>query len=292
MNKLPEQWQSIDQQTLTSTEQRTLFLLTAAGLVERQLKFRVASVLGTFAADVEVVATGEFGFVQALQPVITQMWSASRDEYERWMKEHGDFPTFPFELVVEFWRLTDQGVIAKQDLATGVHDRLYVFDYVLKRGSCVDRPPDKGRGRLLKMTRTDGSTSETSSSDLPQVAVANWDAGCEVFAQRFSSMLAEAMAAKQMEPPSILPVVSFEPCQVQIGTECYALKEDAAHLLHTLILHYGERMSDPEIVSASEFLKITYLERPRLQSVRNSIPAPVKTWLDTNNGGTKLRRPV
>lgn len=293
LNRIPETWELLDQKVLTSIEQRALFLLTAAGLIERRLQFRVTPILGSFAADIEIVATGEFGFVQAMQTVILQMWSDCRDVYESWVKEHGVAPTSQCELLGESWRLTDQGVIAKQDLSQDSRDRQYVFDFVLKRGTCNNRPATGGSGKLLKLTRNDDSVDTTPSGELPQVAVANWDDGCDIFADRFLKILGDAMAAGKAKPPIPEdPVVSLEPPQIQIGSNSYALTDDAAHYLQVLNQHYGERMSDREVIKTSEFLAATYRDRPRLKHVRDSIPFPVQEWIDSNESGTKLRRPV
>ena len=76
LRSIPERWSDFDHDALASTEQRALFLLVAAGLVERRIGVR-----GEFAGQGPTVeftidATCEYGLVEAMEPVAAEMWTA------------------------------------------------------------------------------------------------------------------------------------------------------------------------------------------------------------------------
>lgn len=284
---IPEVWAPFDTNALTSVNERTLLLLTAAGMVERRIGMRISSVIDQFSAEIEVTATGEYGFVEALQLVIAQMWATAKDVYPEWRATHGEVPSAHCEVLHESWRLTDQGVIARNDLGKTQHDREVVFRFVLRRFFFATRPAVRGSGVLTKFIPAVATPTAPTG-----VSINNWDDGAKMIAMEIMSQLGEVMAkamANSSMPKS--PVVSLDPSQIVIDGQPYALSSDAAHYLDVLVARYGERMSDRDVVLASEYLQISYGDRPRLKKVRDSLPDAVKAWIDSNESGTKFRRP-
>lgn len=84
LRTIPERWHDFDHDDLTATEQQALFLLVAAGLVERRM-----SVKGEFAGQAPSIeftidVTGEYGIVEAIEPVAAEMWTKWGPSFESW----------------------------------------------------------------------------------------------------------------------------------------------------------------------------------------------------------------
>jgi hypothetical protein len=288
LGRVTEKWQSCDLNDLTSLEQRAQFLLIAAGMIERRMEMKVECLIASFSAEFELVATGEYGIADALDPLIHQMWTAVS---EVWITSHGKGATTHFEIISDSWRLTDQGVIARNDLAKTSYDRRTVFDFVLRQRFFSSRPGVRGVGRMVKMTRTDGPQESPTPNAPTPVSITNWDEGVKLFSEELASAFDAGIARKQCSAQPEIPVVFIEPPQIVIDGLAYALSLDAAHYLWGLANRYGERISDREAVEGSEYLKITYSFRQRLKGIRDSLPAQVRTWIDTDRSGSKFRRP-
>ena len=286
---IPEIWEQFQHDDLSAIDQRALLLLTAAALVERRLTLRIESLIDSYSALVEVVATGHRGMYEAMEAVMAQMWSSVGHAYSEWVKTHGGLAPAQSEVLEQSWRLTDQGVVAREDLRKSNEDRGFVFDWIFNRGLCAFRPRPAGAGRLIRMRHLDG----TAMTPVP-VSITNWDDGAKLFAQQFAGTVTDAISKavpKPVQPPK-QEMVSLVPPQIVIDFHVYPLSPEAAHYLYVLEQHLGERMSDREVIEVSEFLRNTFANRPRFTDVRNSLPQAVKNWLDRTNGGTKLRRPV
>lgn len=162
LRSIPERWDDFDHDALASIEQRALFLLVAAGLVERRI-----SVRGDFAGqgpavEFTIEATGEYGFVEAMEPVGAEMWTAWGPAFEGWKASDAKDST-PFRFTrtgVERWRLTEQGVIARGDLdiqapsegaAALVGSFQRIFEFVTRTGHQTDRANVRGEGRLVEL---------------------------------------------------------------------------------------------------------------------------------------------
>ncbi len=281
-----QRWKTCDLNELTSIEQRTQLLLIAAGFIERRIEMRIVSLVGTFSADIEFVATGERGMAEAVGPAIQQMWSAVGASYEDWIKTRGKASTSHCEILRDSWRLTDRGVIARNRLRDSKPSQQSVFDCVLKRGTSVNRPVCMGSGRLIRISlTTDAPVTPTP------VIITNWDEGMKLFSAEVAKSIEAAFAQKSVATSPQMPDVSLSPPQIFIEGQAYALSLDAAHYLRVLVSNYGERMSDREVVNASDYLQISFRDRPRLKPLRDSVPGPVKAWIDSNESGTKIRRP-
>src|SRR5690606_3663266 len=109
----------------------------------------------------------------------------------------------------EQWRLTAEGVVARNDLDTG-HSAT-VFDFVLRRGFFDGRPrllrnggmgrrlPVAGRGALERMRRVSSDAAPTG------VAIANWDAGGQAFAAASAELLKGKSSATEPTPAADHP---------------------------------------------------------------------------------------
>lgn len=67
---MPELWEEYDADSLTATDSKALFLLVAAGMVERRIRFRVRLHTHPVGVEATVTATGEYGFAEAMEPVL------------------------------------------------------------------------------------------------------------------------------------------------------------------------------------------------------------------------------
>jgi|GEM_PF-2569987 len=206
LRRIPDTWQAYRPDDLSETQAQALFLLTAAGMVERRERGRTRLVNHPVAIEFTFTATGEYGAVEALEKVGAAMWADWRGAYDEW-RQGGAGGVSPFQterLEPSEWRLTDQGVMAKQDLASGRQD--VVFDFVLKRGFFDGRPrllpdgrtcqrePVRGRGELLCMEKVRVDAAVTGT-----VNVGNWSEGADAFAAAFAGLFALT------RPPAVLP---------------------------------------------------------------------------------------
>lgn len=73
LRRIPETWAVAEIDRLTSVEDKALFLLTAAGLVERSFCFRLAMAGQETSMRAKFSVTGEGGLEMALGPVIEEM---------------------------------------------------------------------------------------------------------------------------------------------------------------------------------------------------------------------------
>lgn len=247
LTSIPEVWDSVDQQKLTAIEQRGLLLLTAAGMVERRFGMRISSAIDRFTAEIDVTATGEYGFIEALQLVIAQMWETAKDAYPLWRATHADVPSAHCEVLHESWRLTDQGIVARNDLGKTQHDRGVVFNFVLRRYFFAKRPAVRGSGVLNKFIPATAPSAAPPAS----VSINNWDDGAKQFAAQFFSTFGQAMQAKSeaATAPVGQPSAS-EPLEVPRASERSfdgprkkRSKEETTKLVHAAIAF---KMKNPE----------------------------------------------
>ena len=181
---VPETWGTFDIAAMTSAEERTLFLLTAAGMVEQRLRFRVRMVTAPTSLEAVLTVTGEHGFREAMNPLLAKAWSLWEERFKAWNAgDAHETPPFIVESVpASEWRLTDSGVLARNDIDAGDNGGV---DFVLWRGffdgrsrptpdgRIFRRLPEPGRGRLESLTERD------TGPDLPRVNVANWGEGVQ-----------------------------------------------------------------------------------------------------------------
>ncbi|QDU46863.1 hypothetical protein Mal52_53860 [Symmachiella dynata] len=185
----PEVWTVLDYDQLTAVEQRTLFLLTSAGMVERRVGFWCQHVNNADGVEAKCTMTGEGGFAEALQPLLARLQEVWRDAWDEWIAggQSMSFPLNVEKLTPEYWRLTDQGVLAVQDLRSNKPD--VVVDFVLKQEFFRDRPAVGGYGKLLALTGASGRDLPTETVD-----IGNWDQGAEKFAEVMTKAISDSLA--------------------------------------------------------------------------------------------------
>jgi len=168
----PQRWDNLEADTLTATEQNALKLLTAAGLVERRFSVRLSLIGHPVWIEVTATATGEYGLVEALKPALRKAWDTWADFY----REHRDGPAeegptfFCVQTAAEMWRLTEQGTLARQDVAAG--NPKVVLDFVQKRtavffGKIV---PGHGRAERIQEVRRVPTPSKVEIANLHELS--------------------------------------------------------------------------------------------------------------------------
>lgn len=194
LRRIPDTWQTYRPDDLSETQSQALFLLVAAGMVERRERMRLRMLNHPLVVEATFTATGEYGGVEALTALAAQTWEDWQDAFRRW--KEGPTPTAPpfhcERLEPSEWRLTDQGVIARKDVRAGKKDA--AVDFVLKRGFFDGRPrmmpdggisqrrPVRGKGALERMEKRRGEPAST-------VEIANWGKGAEAFSAAFAKIL-------------------------------------------------------------------------------------------------------
>lgn len=214
LRRIPETWAEYDADRLTATEENALFLLVAAGMVERRIRLLMRTHNHPVAVEATITATGEYGFVEAVEPVLASMWDEWKDAYHAWRMGEVRNASFSIteHLKPDEWRLTDQGVLARADLDGGSAEQ-FVLDFVLRRGFCDGKPrlilePGRerisqgeavsGYGRLVTMRRVQAETTTA-----PAVNIGNWKEGADAFAGAFETVVKTMFEAKAAaEAPS------------------------------------------------------------------------------------------
>ncbi len=206
LRRIPECWTEYDADTLTATEAQALLLLVAAGMVERRIRLRMRLHNHPVAAEATMTATGEYGFVEALEPVLASMWGEWKDAYHAWRtgETRGEPLSVTEHLKPDEWRLTDQGTLARADLDGGHAER--ALDFVLRRGFFDGQPKlilepgrervsqreaVRGYGRLVTMRKV-----QTDAVGTPAVNIGNWQEGATAFAAAFEALAKAAFEAK------------------------------------------------------------------------------------------------
>lgn len=158
LKRIPERWEELDPEALSAVEEEAMVLLTGAGLVERRFSIRLSLIGHQMQIEAKASATGEHGLIEAMEPVLRKAWDAWADFY----KEHAEGPeeerpTFFCEQTgPESWRLTDQGVLALQDIEAG--NTKVVLDFVLKRTLVFMGKVVPGKGRAEKIAAVEGKS--------------------------------------------------------------------------------------------------------------------------------------
>ena len=189
LRHLPERWAEFSPDDLSAQETTALGLLVAAEMVERRCRFRLRMLNQSLAVEAMITATGEYGLVEALEALAAGLWEDWRSAFAAWhARDTRDATPVHGELLEpQEWRLTISGVQARRDLVEG-RGRV-VLDFVLRRWPLTFRPPVRGHGRLLRISRPDAKAPPTP------IAVANWSEGAAAFADAFSR-LTESLQSK------------------------------------------------------------------------------------------------
>jgi hypothetical protein len=232
LRTIPETWTEFDADALTAVQSNALFLLTAAGMVERRGRLRCEMLNHPTYTEETFQATGEGGFAEALDYSTAAMWEVWGESYREWRgKMPEGTPAFRAEaLKPQEWRLTAEGVLARGDLDGTNSDANpdAVFDFVLKRGfygpghwlrimaipelfrkheqeirdrinagqdlHSLPRPPVRGCGRLIEFRKVERPVGSQA------VNLTNWDEGADAFSASFGKMLGPMFEAMSKGP--------------------------------------------------------------------------------------------
>lgn len=251
LRRIPETWQAYRPDDLTETQSQALFLLTAAGLVERRERFRLRMMNHPVIVEATITATGEYGGVEAMHPLAASTWAEWQDAYRQWKKsDTADVPPMHCErLEPSEWRLTDQGTTARKDLTDGEEAR--VRDFVLKCGFFQNRPPVRGVGALVKMDKTKAEPAAPGT-----VNIGNWGEGGEALAQAITKAFA-MMDARREQSAAKMGEASASGTKkkgpVGVGMEL--------HTADALIRKYLEEHAKDHTVTVRELVKEIHCSR-------------------------------
>lgn len=173
LNRVPDRWEEYDPDSLTEIESKVLGLLIGSGMIETRRRFRFRMMNQPMAISATITVTGEYGGVEALEPLFAATWEEWREPYEEWLKSDAA-KTVPFHcqtLKPAEWRITEEGQTAKSDL---VDNLKRVSEYVLKQGNSKDRFPTRGQGRLIEFTREEALATlpDVNAKNLEEIAAA------------------------------------------------------------------------------------------------------------------------
>jgi hypothetical protein len=156
-----------------------------------------------------LTATGEAGFREAMDPFLAKAWSLWEERYRAWnASDARETPPFIVEsLPPREWRLTEYGILARNDIDAGDTSGL---DFVLWRGFFDGRPRPTPDGRSVRREPVPGYgkleslTERESGPELQRVNVANWGEGADALASRLMPDIAKMMANyfKAHAPPT------------------------------------------------------------------------------------------
>ncbi|MBN1508629.1 MAG: hypothetical protein JW955_17410 [Sedimentisphaerales bacterium] len=211
LRAVPETWGEYDPDGLTELQSRALFLLVAAGMVERRTTFRLRLFGHPVAAEATITVTGEYGAVEALERLAAGVWEEWRDAYEkRCAGELKKAPAFHCERIGrEQWRLTAEGIQGRQDVDAG--ELKMVLDFVLRHGffdgaprlmpdgRITRREPVRGRGALerVELVKTPAGPAG--------VNITNWEAGGQAFADAFAAAFVMLQQKASSATPKAAP---------------------------------------------------------------------------------------
>lgn len=206
LRRVPERWAEYDADALSATESQALFLLVAAGMVERRGRFCLRMQNHSVAVEGTFTATGEYGFVEAMEYLSAAMWTEWQSAFRQWRtSETAHAPAFFTErMKPDEWRLTDQGLLARSDLESG--NMVSVFDFVLRTGIMAHRPPVRGAGTMQQIVKVPASVSTTG-----QLSIANWREGAEAFAAAFEALAKHRGNGKAMPLACGQPALADNP---------------------------------------------------------------------------------
>lgn len=196
LRRIPERWAELSSDDLSVRETTALALLVAAEMAERRCRFRLRMLNRPLAVEATITATGEYGLVEALEALAASLWEDWRGALAAWHASDArdSTPVHGELLEPQEWRLTISGVQARRDLVEG-RGRV-VLDFVLRRWPLTFRPPVRGHGRLLRISRPDAKAPPTP------IAVANWSEGAAAFVEAFSR-LTESLQSKDQSPSAV-----------------------------------------------------------------------------------------
>ena len=159
--QVPQRWEELNREALSALEDKALFLLTGAGLIERKFFIRAWLIGHPVQVEVTALLTGEKGLAKAMDPVFATVWNC----WEGFYRQRKDGPEesrpmfFCQRTAPEQWRLNDQGVIACQDVAQGRSK--VVLDFVHRRTAVFYGKVVPGYGRAERIEKVHRADSPT-----------------------------------------------------------------------------------------------------------------------------------
>ena len=215
LQRAPERWQALDRDALSAIEERALGLLAAAGFIEVRVGLEITMAGHAQGLRLTLETTGETGLAQALAPVLSDLlvrWESALAEAKR--QGIAD-PVTLHPVGSTAWRLAEQGLRARADLASDDEDvRGGMFSFLLRRPAFASngqpvlvpvepdqRPPELAN---LPLVQIDGRTSIrdrtwTLVGAVPAqpegpfpVQVQNWDGGAEAIAAALAKLIPSA----------------------------------------------------------------------------------------------------
>lgn len=194
LQSIPDRWSEVAYDELTAIEQRSLSLLYLAGMVERRAGLHISLFNNLAKIEIEFSATGEYGVVEALEPAIRNIYSDLTPVIERWYLEHAgnEVPLIAEPQDKQLWRLTDQGVLARNDLSKSAKERDFVFSYVLRLGIQAYRDPCRGYGKVIRYQKSEQSNDGNHAQQVPVFNVGNWDEGAAAIAAKIKETIVNA----------------------------------------------------------------------------------------------------
>ncbi len=239
LRSIPETWATFDPDAQAAVQANALFHLTAAGLVERRNKIRLTMANSPTAVEMRYEATGEGGFAEVMEHALPKLFDQWLAQWQAWLESPAGMrsPFHAEEVPPPEWRLSDQGVIARDGLknAAGLN---YAVEFVLKQGffgpgfwvrkfmigrtptiddqqtiaaqlaaagtenvdlSQLPRPPVPGAGRLLEVRKVP-TEPHVPPSPL-QVNVANWSSGADELVAALKAAFGTALSGAQPTTP-------------------------------------------------------------------------------------------
>jgi hypothetical protein len=224
LQTIPKSWAEFNLDALTAIEDNALFLLMAAGMVERRGWLRSTIANHPTCFEVRFQATGECGFGKAIEHLTAVEYATWGDAWQAWKAgETGHVSPFRIETIKpQEWRLTADGVIARSELdgsnRTVGFDN--VLDFIFKRGffgpgywgrlapqrvdpeiieeqtrltgqdwASLTRPPLSGSGAVVELRKIDKPAKPQA------VNLVNWQDGADAFAAAFAAMFGPAFEA-------------------------------------------------------------------------------------------------
>ena len=204
LRSVPESWDELDPSGLTAIHERLLAQLTVAGLVERRvtLRLRVSGAPGVMEAT--IVFTGECGLAKAVEFVLADLWpiwrNRSESANEAVRRVHCE------RLGHEEWRVTEEGVLAREDIAAGREQG--VVDFILRRGFFDGQAmglPDgrshrrvavEGHGSLIRIRRVADETPGRAT-------ITDWEAGAVAISQALRAYSATSGCEMPASDPTL-----------------------------------------------------------------------------------------
>jgi hypothetical protein len=186
---IPESWKKFNRDTLTAAEDEAVGHLMASGLIELRWCTRITLPGHPTEFHATLRRTGCPTEDDSFTARLYAEWGPT---IEDWRAAHPNQKTpVHFEVDQEQeWRLTDQGVLAREDVRSENREKWeYVADWALHRRDIANKPYPEGRFQVVSLKLVSGR----SENPVPPVTnIGNWSEGVAQFKTEFAEILAKA----------------------------------------------------------------------------------------------------